>query len=271
MTRLLYGIKPVAFALVVHGILQLGSSVAWSPRSTAIALAAFAALAVTQVDVLLLFLIAGLAYAPLRRNAHMLLVPAPLIAYAKIMITGGAVTGAVSAAMLLWEFLKIGAVIYGGGFALIGVLQQTFVEHLGWVTQRQLLDAIAVGQSTPGPVFTTATFLGYLLAGIPGAVAATVGIFSPAFVFVRLEQLLLSRLRRSRFADSFSRFLQGVNLAVLAALAHASITLGRDALTDPFALLLCTGALVALAWKKVDAHWLVGVGLLIGLSRLALF
>lgn len=270
MQQVLYGIKPVAFALVLHGVLQLYRGIAWSRRSVAIALAAFVALAWTQIDVLLLFLIAGFAYAPLLRSISQSLFSFSIFAYAKIMTGIGVAIGTASALMLLWEFLKIGAVIYGGGFALIGVLQQTFVEQLGWVTQQQLLDAIAVGQSTPGPVFTTATFLGYLIAGIPGAVAATLGIFSPAFVFVRLEQSLLGRLRRSRFADSFSRFLQGVNLAVLATLAHASITLGRDALADLFALLVCAGALIALAWKKVDAHWLVGVGLLIGLIRLAL-
>jgi chromate transporter len=263
MQSLLYGVKPVAFALVLYGILQMQRSIRWTPYATAIGLAALAALLLTSIDVLTLFLIAGAAAALRSRTVTGMSLVFPASAYANT----AALASTLSLAAILWEFLKIGAVIYGGGFALIGILQQTFVEQLGWLTQRQLLDAIAVGQSTPGPVFTTATFLGYLFAGTPGAIVATIGIFAPAFLFVRLEQLLLGRLRQSAV---FMQFLQGVNLAVLAALIHSSIALGRDALSDPFAALLCGAAFIALAWKKIDAHWLVGVGLVVGLIRLAI-
>jgi chromate transporter len=117
-------------------------------------------------------------------------------------------------------------------------------------------------------VFTTATFIGFLLGGPPGAVLATIGIFAPAFVFVRLEQVLLARIRRTPW---FRTFLHGVNLAVLASLTSAALALGRDAIVDVPATLLCAAAMLAMAWKKVDAHWIVGAGLAVGLIRLALF
>lgn len=262
MNQLLYGVKPVALALVLHGVVQLVRGTKWNPLLVLIALAAFALLAASRIDVLLIFMLGGVAAAARSLRQHNLFntALATLTAYANTS------AAAPPAAALLWEFIKIGALIYGGGFALVGILQQTFVEHLGWITQRQLLDAIAVGQSTPGPVFTTATFIGYLVAGLPGAIAATFGIFSPAFAFVLLERRLLHQLRNAAW---FTFFLQGVGVSALAAIAHASIALGRNALTDLAAVCICAGALAASAWKKIDAHWIVGVGLIISIIRLA--
>lgn len=265
MQSLLYAIKPVALALVIAGVLQLGKSVRSDWRETVVFAAALSALLLTPVDVLLLFVLCGLLYLALK---HLLRLGAstalllPLNAYANS--TGAAAPDLLS---VLWVFLKIGALIYGGGFALVGILQQMLVADLGWLTQQQLLDGIAIGQSTPGPVFTTATFVGYLVGGLPGAVLATIGIFAPAFVFVLAESTLLKSLKQSAL---FRDFLKGVNAAVVASLVLAAGQLGRSALIDPLTLLLCAAAFVALVWKKVDAHWLVGAGLLIGVSRLAL-
>jgi chromate transporter len=261
LADLLYGVKPAAFALVLHGLLQLARGTKWTAAGVCIAGASLAALLWTPIDVLLLFLLAGAAAVAASGVGVSLRAFAPIAAYANI-------AAAPTLLSVLWEFLKIGAVIYGGGFALIGILQQSLVQQLGWITQQQLLDAIAVGQSTPGPVFTTATFIGFLLGGPPGAVLATIGIFAPAFVFVRLEQVLLARIRRTPW---FRTFLHGVNLAVLASLTSAALALGRDAIVDVPATLLCAAAMLAMAWKKVDAHWIVGAGLAVGLIRLALF
>jgi chromate transporter len=156
--------------------------------------------------------------------------------------------------------------IYGGGFALATFLQQDVVERLGWISARELLDAIAIGQSTPGPVFTTATFIGYLVGGIPGAIAATIGIFTPAFIFVLLENALLGRVTNQ---PAFKLFLQGVNAAVVASLVVSIGQLGSSALPDVFTLMVCIVAFVALTWKKIDAHWIVSAALLIGIGRLA--
>lgn len=261
LADLLYGVKPAAFALVLHGLLQLARGTKWTAAGVCIAGASLAALLWTPIDVLLLFVLAGAAAVAASGVGVSLRAFAPIAAYANI-------AAAPTLLSVLWEFLKIGAVIYGGGFALIGILQQSLVQQLGWITQQQLLDAIAVGQSTPGPVFTTATFIGFLLGGPPGAVLATIGIFAPAFVFVRLEQVLLARIRRTPW---FRTFLHGVNLAVLASLTSAALALGRDAIVDVPATLLCAAAMLAMAWKKVDAHWIVGAGLAVGLIRLALF
>jgi chromate transporter len=261
LADLLYGVKPAAFALVLHGLLQLARGTKWTAAGVCIAGASLAALLWTPIDVLLLFVLAGAAAVAASGVGVSLRAFAPIAAYANI-------AAAPTLLSIFWEFLKIGAVIYGGGFALIGILQQSLVQQLGWITQQQLLDAIAVGQSTPGPVFTTATFIGFLLGGPPGAVLATIGIFAPAFVFVRLEQVLLARIRRTPW---FRTFLHGVNLAVLASLTSAALALGRDAIVDVPATLLCAAAMLAMAWKKVDAHWIVGAGLAVGLIRLALF
>jgi chromate transporter len=154
-------------------------------------------------------------------------------------------------------FLKIGAVLYGSGYVLLAFLRADFVERLGWLTDRQLLDAVAVGQVTPGPVFTTATFIGYVLAGGPGAVLATVAIFLPSFVFVALSRPWLPRLRASRRAAGF---LDGVNVAALGLMAAVSWQLGRAAIVDPLTAALALGAAVVLLVTRVNSVWLIAAG-----------
>jgi len=158
-------------------------------------------------------------------------------------------------------FLKTGSVLFGSGYVLLAFLRADLVERLHWLTEAQLLDAIAVGQVTPGPVFTTATFVGYVLAGPTGALVATAGIFLPAFVFVALSGPLVPRLRASPRAGAF---LDGVNVASLALMAVVTAQLGRAALVDlPTALLALLSAALLLRWK-VNSTWLVlggaGVG-----------
>ncbi|MBL8045599.1 MAG: chromate efflux transporter, partial [Anaerolineales bacterium] len=166
---------------------------------------------------------------------------------------------------LFWIFLKIGSVLYGSGYVLLAFLRADFVQQLGWLTDKQLLDAVAVGQITPGPVFTTATFIGYVLGGVPGALLATVGIFLPAFVFVAVSVPLRERLRQSAWAGAF---LDGVNVASLSLMAAVTVQLGQSALRDPLTWALCLFSLVALMRYKVNATWLVLAGAAIGLLKL---
>jgi chromate transporter len=163
-------------------------------------------------------------------------------------------------------FVKIGAVLFGSGYVLLAFMRADLVERLGWLTERQLLDAVAVGQVTPGPVFTTATFVGYLLAGPAGAAVATIGIFLPAFAFVAVSGPLVPRLRRSPAAGAA---LDGVNVASLALMAVVAAQLAGAALVDPLTLALAAASALLLVRFRVNSAWLVLGGAAIGLASTA--
>lgn len=165
---------------------------------------------------------------------------------------------------LFLTFLKIGSVLYGSGYVLVAFIQTDFVNKLGWITQQQLLDAIAIGQVTPGPVFTTATFIGYLLGGIPGAVLATLGIFLPSFVFVALSNPLIPRIRRSTWAAGL---LDGVNYASLGLMAGVTLQIGWANLRDPLAIGIAAAAFILLIRYRVNTTWLIAGGALIGVAN----
>jgi chromate transporter len=174
---------------------------------------------------------------------------------------------AVSLGGLFAAFLKIGSVLFGSGYVLLAFLRADFVERLGWLTERQLLDAVAVGQVTPGPLFTTATFIGYVLAGVPGAIVATIGIFLPAFVFVAISGPLIPRLRRSRVAGAA---LDGVNAASLALMAVVTWQLGRATIVDVPSVLIAVASVALLATRRVNSAWLALAGGLVGVAVAAL-
>jgi len=182
---------------------------------------------------------------------------APAASLAQVSVAAG------SAALgtLFLVFLKIGAVLYGSGYVLLAFLRSDFVNRLGWLTDRQLLDAVAVGQFTPGPVLTTATFVGYLVGGAQGALLATLAIFLPSFVFVALSRPLIPRVRGSRWSGAF---LDGVNVASLGLMAAVTWELGRAALVDGLTVALAVGAAVLLVWLRINSAWLVLAGAAIG-------
>ncbi|HOK46708.1 MAG TPA: chromate transporter, partial [Bryobacteraceae bacterium] len=163
---------------------------------------------------------------------------------------------------LFLTFLKIGSVLFGSGYVLLAFLRADFIERSGWLTEAQLLDAVAVGQATPGPLFTTATFIGYLLGGLPGAVVSTMGIFLPAFVFVALSGLLITRIRRSPVAGAF---LDGVNAASLALMAVVTGQLARSAVVDVPSAAIALAAAAALLWLRLNVTWIVVGGAAAGL------
>ena len=178
---------------------------------------------------------------------------------------GGVAAGVAPAPFGLWPlfafFLKVGSVLYGSGYVLLAFLRADLVDRWHWLTEGQLLDAIAVGQFTPGPLFTTATFIGYLLGGVPGAAVATAGIFLPSFVFVALSGPLIPRLRRSAVAGAV---LDGVNAASLALMAAVTWHLGRAAMGDVSSLVLFGAAAVLLVRFRINSAWLVLAGALAG-------
>jgi chromate transporter len=160
-------------------------------------------------------------------------------------------------------FLKVGSVVFGSGYVLLAFLLADLVAHRGWVTDPQLVDAIAIGQVTPGPVFTTATFLGYLLRGPLGAIVATVGIFLPAFILVAISGPLIPRIRRSATAGAF---LDGVNVASLALMAAVTYQLGRSAIVDWLTIALAVASAILLLRFRINSAWLVLGGALAGIA-----
>ena len=181
---------------------------------------------------------------------------------------------AYSPVLLFWSFLKIGSVLYGSGYVLLAFLRPEFVERLGWLTDQQLLDAVAVGQVTPGPVFTTATFIGYIVGrahgttidGVSGAFAATIGIFLPAFVFVAISARLVARLRDD---PRVATLLDGINAASLGLMAGVLLDLVRASLVDPLTIVVAIVALVLLMRATLNATWLViGGGVVGAIARL---
>ncbi|MBI4955874.1 MAG: chromate transporter, partial [Myxococcales bacterium] len=173
--------------------------------------------------------------------------------------TGGALSFGLGA--LFVTFLKIGSVLFGSGYVLVAFLRSDLVDRLGWLTEAQLLDAVTAGQVTPGPVFTTATFVGYLLGGVPAAAVATVGIFLPAFVLVAASGPLVARVRRSPRAGAF---LDGVTAASLALMAVVALELGGAAVVDPFTAIVGLVSFAVLARLRPNPTWLVLGGALAG-------
>jgi chromate transporter len=247
---LLYGVKPVVIAIVAHALYGLGKKAVkdrWLAALAVIAAAA-AALGVNELGVLFG---SGLAVIAFRR-------PAPPAAMALV------IPSAFSLPSLFLAFAKIGCVIFGSGYVLLAFIRADLVQQRHWLTESQLVDAIAVGQITPGPVFTTATFIGYVLGRSQGAALATAGIFLPAFVFVALSGPLLPRIRRSPAAGAF---LDGVNVASLALMAVVTAQLARASLIDPLTIALAIGSAVVLLRWKVNPTWIIATGATIGLAR----
>jgi chromate transporter len=167
---------------------------------------------------------------------------------------------------LFLVFLKIGATVFGSGYVLLAFLRADLVTHRGWLTDAQLVDAVAVGQVTPGPVFTTATFIGFVLGGIRGAVLSTVGIFLPAFLLVAVSGPIVPRIRQSKIAGAF---LDGVNVGSLALMAAVTWQLGRASLVDTITVLLAVVSLIALLRFRVNSVWLILLGAITGLIATA--
>ena len=266
---LLYGIKPIVIAIVAQALWGLGRSAVKTPGLVVLAAVAIAAVAAGVHELIVLGgagAVMGLwrlAGRSTPRQARALLAAAMaggsgIAAGAMSMVTGSV---PVSLTPLFLVIRKAGAVLYGSGYVLLAFLRADLVERLAWLTEPQLLDAIAVGQVTPGPVFTTATFIGYVLGGPAGAAVATLGIFLPAFVFVALSGPLVPRLRQSVVAGAV---LDGVNVASLALMGVVSWRLGRAALVDPLTIGLAVASLVALVRFRINSAWLICAGAALG-------
>lgn len=254
VNSILDGIKPVIIAVVAQALYRLARTVLKRADAIAIALAVLAAslLGVTEIPLLLA---AGAALLIIRR----------------LQASGGDRKGRsgprlravepMSLGLLFLVFLKIGSVLYGSGYVLLAFLQTEFIDRYGVLTSQQLIDAVAVGQFTPGPVFTTATFIGYVIRGVPGAILATVGIFLPAFLLILFLHPLIDRMRASR---TVSQILDGVNAASIALMAAVLLQLGQAALVSWPTVLIFLVSVALLIRFKVNSTWLILGGGLVG-------
>ena len=266
---MLAAIKPAVVAIVIQALGKLVRT-ALPTALLAVVAALAAALSFVGVSPVLVLVFAGVLSAASSVMKNRLLgtsIGLPgFFGLPKIVaaVMGVAATGAafpVGLMRLFLSFLKIGSVVFGSGYVLLAFLQAEFVERLHWLTDKQLIDAIAVGQFTPGPVFTTATFIGYIVAGWAGAVVATVGIFLPGFVLVAVSGPLIPRLRRSAVAAAA---LDGVVAGSLALIAVVAWQLGRASIIDRATLIIFVASLIALLRFRINSAWLVAAAAVLG-------
>jgi chromate transporter len=248
---LLYGIKPVIIAVIVQALWSLGRT---AIKTRLLALLGAAAVILNTWGVGEQVVLFGVGSLPAIARVMQGRNPTGAASIAMLGLSPPATIASFSMGALFLYFLKIGAILFGSGYVLLAFLRADLVEQRHWLTEAQLLDAIAIGQMTPGPVFTTATFIGYLLGGSQGAAVATIAIFLPAFVFVALSGPLIPRLRRSATAGAF---LDGVNVASLALMAVVTWKLGLAAVVDPFTVLIAIFSTILLIRFRMNSAWLI--------------
>ena len=269
MEWLLYGVKPVMVAIIVSAVWELGKRAVKGRLTLIVGLIALLLYALGAGEIPLL--LAGGVLVMLIQNRSRLhwrgSAPAAILLGGSLGPIVSAAATPFSYAQLFWSFFKIGAVLYGSGYVLIAFMQTEFVQNLGWLTNQQLLDAIVVGQITPGPVFASATFVGFILGGVPGALIATIGIFLPAFILVAIVRPFVPRLRQSPW---FGALLDGVNVVSLALVVGVTVGLGRVSLIDPLTIAIAVLSLLILLRFKINSTWLVLGGALLGLFAFSL-
>jgi len=264
-----YGIKPAVLAIIAGAVFKLGKKALknWQLGVIGALVVVAALLGVTEVVAILGGGLLGLIWLSVmqtdgvQKNSLWL---GLLLFPKKLGILLGASTvqmGDISVSKLFLVFLKIGAILFGSGYVLVAYLEGELIHNLGWMTQQQLLDAIAMGQFTPGPVLSTATFVGYLIAGFKGAIAATIGIFLPSFLFVGLLNPLLPKLKSSPY---FRRFLDAVNISAMGIMLAVCLQLGQAILLDWQSVVIALLSLVAVFQFKLNSAYVVLGGAVLG-------
>jgi chromate transporter len=260
---ILYGVKPVIIVIVLQALWSLGKT---AVKTKFLAVVGLAGVALTWLGVHELLILAGaglvvvLVKVAAQRDGRLLSLSS-ITQTVFLLQSTTTITSSFGLLPLFLFFLKVGAVLYGSGYVLLAFIRADLVERWHWLTESQLLDAIAVGQVTPGPVFTTATFIGYVLGGYQGAMVATLGIFLPAFCFVALSGPLVPRIRRSPTAGAF---LDGVNVAALSLMVLVTFQLGRASLVDVKTLLIGLISGFLLFRFRINSAWLVLAGATVG-------
>jgi chromate transporter len=259
---LLYGVEPVVVAVVAIALGELGRGALrqrWYLGLGAGALAGYFA------GINVIFLLAGAgavaAVAANRGRMHLGVIALP------VPVTPVAARHRPGLLSVAAEFAKLGVVVFGSGYVLLAFLRRDLVTGVHWLSLRQVLDAVAAGQVTPGPVFTTATFVGYLIGGVPAAVVATAAIFLPSFVMVVALEPVVHRVRRSRWAGPA---LSGISIAALGLMAGVTVDLGRAAISDALTAALALAALAVMIRWRPNAVWIVAAGAAVGIAHIVL-
>lgn len=256
---LLYGIKPVVIAIIAQALWTLGSKALKNSTLILMGVIVFALYFLGVNEIALLF-VGGIVFMFISNVQRLRNLNAAIL-----IPFGGLVLAQVSVPfnlpVLFLTFLKIGSVLYGSGYVLLAFLRADFVLRLGWLTDQQLIDAIAIGQVTPGPLFTAATFIGYVLGGTSGALLATLGIFLPSFIFVAISNPLIPKIRNSTWMSSM---LDGVNASSLGLMAAVTFQLAASSLTDFYTATIALVSLVLLLRYKINSTWLIAGGALAG-------
>ncbi len=274
----LFGIKPAVISVILMAVIRLGRTAAKNVQLTIIGIAVVIASlsGINEVVALLSGGVIGIILYETKKSknkktpwwitpllSQLLSIFKSSNAKAAMALSATGATGI--AGVSLWKlglfFLKIGSVLYGSGYVLVAFLEGGLVKDYGWLTQHQLLDAIAVGQFTPGPVLSTATFVGYVVSGVPGALISTIGIFLPSFIFVLILNPIIPRLRASK---KMSAFLDAVNISAIGLMAAVIIHFASSALTDWRGIFISVGATISGIHFKLNPAWLVIGGAIIG-------
>jgi len=257
----LWGVKPVVVVLIAQAVWSLGKTVLKSRELMAIA-AIVLGLAAIHVTTLALLIGTGVAWIAANRFGQTRAATG-MAAMGVLSATGGAVALAgITLTGVFVYFLKIGGLLFGSGYVLLAVLREDLVMRMHWLSETQLLDAIAASQGTPGPFFTVATFLGFVLSGWRGAGLATIGMFVPAFLYVAVTGGVLPRMRKSPTAGVF---LDGVNAAAVALMAFVGFQFARAAVLTPLAGVIAAVSAILLLRYRVNSGWLVLGGAVCGL------
>jgi chromate transporter len=258
---LLYGVKPVIMAIIAQALYRLGKS-GLKSALTWIAGLSVLALYFLKINEIFLMLGAGVAVSLINNIAKKNLKTLSVLFFPFPYLPLAAELHPKTWTAVFLSFLKIGSVLYGGGYVLLAFVQQEFVDRTQWLTSQQILDAVAIGQFTPGPIFTTATFIGYLVAGNLGAIAGTIGIFLPAFILVPAINPFVINLRKSAWT---SGFLDGVNAASIGLMAAVAWQLGRGTLIDIWTIIMAIASWgILLKFPKISSAWLIIGGAAIG-------
>src|SRR5579863_4864254 len=260
---ILYGIKAAVIGILLQALWSLGRTAA---KTKLLALVGAGAMVLSALGLapVMVIAIAGAASGVVFRFTKRRGAVSAASFFGKLPLMAGMAAVAAAPASLLrlfLSFLKIGSVVFGSGYVLLAFLRAEFIDHLHWLTEKQLIDSVAVGQFTPGPVFTTATFIGYLVAGLPGAFLSTLGIFLPGFLFVAVSGPWISRIRKSPGAGAV---LDGVVIGSLALMAVVAWQLGRASITDWMAVILLAVSAGLLLRFRINSAWIVGGAAVIG-------